>query len=93
MRQRTEGTHWLAGGEARAAGENSYSVGLSTESGLANLWSGFGSCSGEGNGDPEENRRARAEADDDRGLRLMGGPVGEVTEADAGAAGPEAEEV
>lgn len=95
MRQRTdEGTHWPACGEARAAGENSYSVGLSTESGLANLWSGFGSCSGEGIGDPEEeNRRARAEADDDRGLRLMGGPVGEVTEADSGAAEPEAEEL
>lgn len=95
VRQRTgEGTHWPAGGEVRAAGENSYSVGLSTESGLANLWSGFGSCRGEGIGAPEEeNRKARAEADDERGLRLMGGPVGDVTEADSGAAEPEAEEL
>lgn len=73
-------THWRAGGNARAAGENSYRVGLSTRQDLANLCSGLGSSMGDGRGEPEdENRRARADAVDDNGLRLMGFP-GEVWE-------------
>lgn len=78
---------WHASGEAGAAEENSYRVGLSTEKDLANLCSGLGSSRGDGRGEPEEEKRkATAEAAEERGFRLMGLPDGGRTTVAAAAA-------
>lgn len=60
-------------------------------SGLANLWLGNGKSMGDGRGDPDdEKRKAIADADEERGLRLMKPPKdwtepeGEVTDSGPG---------
>lgn len=68
-------------------------VGLSTEQGLANLWLGFPRSRGDGKGDPDaEYRNANADADDERGLRLIGPLMGDWTEPEGDATEPETED-